>query len=291
MPNHTILRIKRFRFILLIFFYFFWFLSVSSQTISNIRTVQSGNNIIIYYSLSGVKFNQVLNVSVYLSKDGGRTFQGPLSAVNGDVGKNITPGNKKITWDVFRDVTDLEGDIVFDVRAEIIEEEIKRSWFVSYSGNLIAPAGLSFGQVGETSWYISAKFSPSVRTKTIYDYDNENEKVIDYEGEGYYTFDDKEIVSFYLLSAGLIFQAGRNFFIYTGAGYGSKALIWHINEYTYPDDQPAGDSYVKNTGYSYSGFEAEAGMILRFGKVLVSCGATNLNFTRTDFAFGLGYSF
>lgn len=280
---------NKFRYILLILFSAFWFLPVSSQTISKIRTVQSGNNIIIYYSLSGVKFNQVLNVSVYVSKDGGRTFQGPLSAVSGDVGKNVTPGNKKITWEVFREVIDLEGVIVFDIRADIVEEEIKTSWFIFYSGNLIAPAGLSFGQVGKTSWYISAKFSPSVRTKAIYDCDNE--KVIEYDGEGYYTFDDKEIVSCYLLSAGLIFQSGRNFFIYTGAGYGSKSLIWHINEFTYPNDQPAGDSYVKNTGYSYSGFEVEAGMILRFGKVLVSCGATNLNFTRTDFAFGLGYSF
>jgi hypothetical protein len=268
---------------------FFCFSSVYSQTISKIRTVQSGNNIIINYSISGAKFNQVFNVSVYFSKDRGRTFLGPLSAVSGDVGKNVTPGNKEITWEVFREVADLEGDIVFDVRAEVIEEEIKRSWFVSYSGNLIAPAGLSFGQVGKTSWYISAKLSPSVRTKAKYDYDNEKE--INYTGEGYYIFDDKEIVSCYMLSAGLIFQSGRNFFIYTGAGYGSKALIWHINEYTYPDDQSAGDSYVRHTGYSYSGFEAEAGMIIRIGKVLVSCGATNLNFTRTDFAFGLGYSF
>ncbi|NQU82095.1 MAG: hypothetical protein HQ543_11295 [Bacteroidetes bacterium] len=281
----------KFTFIPLFFFFFsfFCFSPVYSQTISNIRTVQSGNNIIIYYSLSGAKFNQVLNVSVYLSKDGGQTFQGPLSAVSGDVGKNATMGNKKITWDVFREVTDMDGNIVFDVRAEVIEEEIKKSWFVSYSGNLIAPIGLSFGRVGKTSWYISAKLSPSFRTETVYDCDNE--KVIKYDKEGYYTFDDEVIVSCYLLSAGLIFQSGRNFFIYTGAGYGSKDLIWHINEYTYPNDQPAGDSYVKNTGYSYSGFEAEAGMIFRFGKVLVSCGATNLNFTRTDFAFGLGYSF
>lgn len=278
----------KFTFIPLVFF-FFCFSSVSSQTISDIRTVQSGNNILVNYSISGARFNQTFNVSVYVSRDGGRTFQGPLSAVSGDVGKNITKGNKEITWEVFREVADLEGDIVFDVRAEVIEEEIKRSWFVSYSGNLIAPVGLSFGQVGKTSWYISAKLSPSVRTKAIYVCDNE--KVIKYEGEGYYTFDNKEIVSCYMLSAGLIFQSGRNFFIYTGAGYGSKVLIWHINEYTYPDDQPAGDSYVKNTGYSYSGFEVEAGMILRFGKVLVSCGATNLNFTRIDFAFGLGYSF
>ena len=278
----------KFKFIPLLFS-FFYFSQVYSQTISNIRTIQSGNDIIINYSISGARFNQSFNVSVYVSRDGGQTFQGPLSAVIGDVGKNITSGNKKITWEVFREVADLEGDIVFDVRAEVIEEEIKNSWFVSYSGNLIAPVGLSFGQIGKTSWYISAKLSPSFQTKTAYDCDNE--KVKDYEGEGYYIFDNQEIVSCYILSAGLIFQSGRNFFIYTGAGYGSKSLIWHINEFTYPNDQPAGDSYVKNTGYSYSGFEVDAGMIIRIGKVLVSCGATNLNFTRTDITFGLGYSF
>ena len=182
----------KFTFIPLLLF-FFCISVVSSQTISKIRTVQSGNNIIVNYSISGARFNQAFNVSVYVSRDGGQTFQGPLSAVIGDVGKNITSGNKKITWEVFREVADLEGDIVFDVRAEVIEEEIKKSWFVSYSGNLIAPVGLSFGQVGKTSWYISAKISPSVRTKAIYKYDNENEKMIDYEGEGYYTFDDKRL--------------------------------------------------------------------------------------------------
>jgi hypothetical protein len=278
----------KFTFIPLLFF-FFCFSTVYSQTISKIQTVQSGNNIIINYSISGVKSNMVLNVSVYLSKDGGRTFQGPLSAVTGDVGEIIKSGNKKITWEVFKEVTDLEGDIVFDVRADVIEKEIKKSWFISYSGNLIAPVGLSFGQVGKTSWYISVKLSPSFLTETTYNCDNE--KVIDYTGEGYYTFDDKAIVSCYLLSAGLTFQSGKNFFLFTGAGYGSKALIWHINEFTYLNNQPAGDSFVKNIGYSFSGFEVEAGMILRFGKILISGGATNLNFTRTDFTFGLGYSF
>jgi len=282
----------KFTFIPLLFF--FCFSPVYSQTISKIQTVQSGNNIIIYYSLSGVKFNQVCNVSVYLSKDGGRTFKGPLSAVYGDVGENITEGNKKIIWEVFKDITNLEGDIVFDVRAEVIEEEIKKRFFINYSFNfsfqsrnyIIAPFGLKIGKLGKTGWYINA----CLNTKFT-DFEYDGKEIINYEVKGYYEFDNEVNYMRLIVTGGLTFQPTRNLFIYTGFGYGEKQLLWHIYQYSYPDDQQTGDAYVKDNNYSISGIETEAGFIIRANKLLFNIGVSALKFKFYSVSLGMGVNF
>jgi len=72
-----------------------------SQVISNVDFVQNDQNIEISYNLIGTDTNQKYDVTVFISKDGGLTFdKKPLTQVSGDVGQNITPGiNKKILWD------------------------------------------------------------------------------------------------------------------------------------------------------------------------------------------------
>ncbi len=75
------------------------------QRITNIEPEKQGNKIIVHYDIRGARFNEHFNVSLYVSKNGGKTFQGPLEAVSGDIGKGIQEGtDKKIVWDVFKDV-------------------------------------------------------------------------------------------------------------------------------------------------------------------------------------------
>lgn len=265
--------------------------SVFSQTVNNVRPVVEEDKITVHYTIYKAKFYQSFNVSLYVSMDGGKTYQGKLKAVSGDVGENVTKGDKKIIWDVSKDVAALEGDVVFDVRAEVIEKERQKSLFLSYFGSYYSPIGLQFGQLGKTGWYISARANSKFAAKA--DYNTNNTGIIDYNGKGYYVLDDKELQKSYTISAGLNFQLGWDFFLYAGVGYGQNQLLWHINEYAYPDDEFLGDTYAKHTEYSYAGFEIETGFIIRTKKILISAGAANLAFKKdlTEFTFGLGYNF
>lgn len=137
-----------------------------SQQVTNVNSQLTGNIIKVDYTLIGAKFNQKFNVNLYVSLDGGKTFQGPMKTVSGNVGENIKAGKHKIFWDPYKDVNSLEGDIFFDVRAEIINQKIEKHFFVHYSGNYslrnsayTAPLGLSIGQIGKVGWYASVRLN------------------------------------------------------------------------------------------------------------------------------------
>jgi formylglycine-generating enzyme required for sulfatase activity len=100
-----------------IFIFFVLFLGstyLPAQTISNIRPVQEGNNIVVYYDL---QCEQPVNIALYCSDDGGKTFTVAVKSLSGDVGSGITAGiDKKIIWDVLKDKDPFYGNaIVFKV--------------------------------------------------------------------------------------------------------------------------------------------------------------------------------
>jgi formylglycine-generating enzyme required for sulfatase activity len=92
-----------------------------AQNITNITASQSGKKIVVNYTLNGKEGISAYEIKLYLSTDGGSTWQGPLTAVSGAVGKAQTAGTgKSITWDVLKEpgFTQLKGDnIQFKIKA------------------------------------------------------------------------------------------------------------------------------------------------------------------------------
>lgn len=87
----------------------------NAQTVDNARFEQSGKAVKIYYDLS-----EEADVSIYLSTDGGRTYESsPLGHVTGDVGQWVPAGKERCAvWDVLADRDRLQGDrICFKVHA------------------------------------------------------------------------------------------------------------------------------------------------------------------------------
>jgi formylglycine-generating enzyme required for sulfatase activity len=80
--------------------------SAQAQKISNIRAEQRGQEIVILYSL---ETTSPCEVSLLLSQDNGVTWGSPLKNVSGDVGKNISAGQKSITWKVLEEQDQLVG--------------------------------------------------------------------------------------------------------------------------------------------------------------------------------------
>jgi hypothetical protein len=86
-----------------------------AQKVSNISNRQVENKMIISYDL---KTMVPCKVSLYVSVDGGITWQGPLLKVTGDVGDNITSGRHSISWNVLEEFEELRGDhIQFQVKS------------------------------------------------------------------------------------------------------------------------------------------------------------------------------
>jgi hypothetical protein len=75
-----------------------------AQSISNITASQNSKNIVVKYTLNGKEGIAAYDIQLYISPDGGNTWQGPLTSVTGDVGKGqAAANNKSIIWDVLKE--------------------------------------------------------------------------------------------------------------------------------------------------------------------------------------------
>ncbi len=264
--------------------------SAFSQNITNIKaSVTYDNKIAVSYQITGAKYYQSFNVSLFVSPDNGVTWQGPLTEVKGDVGEGIEKGKKVIYWDFLNEIPIVNEDVIFDVRVEVIERKVEKSFFISYVGNDVTPFGVRVGLLGKTGFYIEARMSPSAFNEAAYTY--EDGSIKNYNKPGYYEFTSAEGWSAFSVVAGATFQLGKTGFIYTGAGYAFEKYLFAIDEYTYNPPEKTGDAYVKDSEYSVTGFELDAGLMLRFGKFLITGGGYTINFESFGWTAGIGVSF
>jgi len=72
----------------------------------------------IYYSLNPDNSDDTYNLTVFISKDNGRTWFSPKS-LSGDIGLQKGYGRRVIEWDIFADVDDLEGEVKVKIKAKV----------------------------------------------------------------------------------------------------------------------------------------------------------------------------
>ena len=95
--------------------FLFFSVTISAQKVTNVSNRQEQSTIIVSYDL---ETKTPCKIALYVSTNGGTTWQGPLKKVNGDVGANVSSGSKSITWSVLEEFEELRGnDIKFQVRA------------------------------------------------------------------------------------------------------------------------------------------------------------------------------
>jgi hypothetical protein len=106
-----------------LFILFFCLLGITgyAQKVSNINYRQELSTIIISYDL---ETKTPCKINLFVSTNGGKTWQGPLKKVTGDVGTKIATGSHSITWYVLEEFEELRGDkIQFQVRADGVSIE------------------------------------------------------------------------------------------------------------------------------------------------------------------------
>jgi uncharacterized protein (TIGR02145 family) len=101
---------------ILLILLFFQAITTHAQKVSNVTFRQEQSSIIISYDLETKK---PCKISLFVSTDDGKTWQGPLKKVTGDAAAKVATGNHSITWNVLEEFEELRGDkIKFQVKAD-----------------------------------------------------------------------------------------------------------------------------------------------------------------------------
>lgn len=88
------------------------------QKITNVRVSQEGISVSLLYDLEGKKDRY--DVTLFYTLDDGKTWQGPLKNVTGDVAVQLAGTNKKVIWDAEAEKGQIEGFIQFKLNAQSV---------------------------------------------------------------------------------------------------------------------------------------------------------------------------
>jgi formylglycine-generating enzyme required for sulfatase activity len=78
-----------------------------AQTVTNVTARQVGQELVISYTLTT---SSPCEVSLFISIDRGRNWQGPKANCSGDIGKHISAGDRQIRWAPLDESDQLIGD-------------------------------------------------------------------------------------------------------------------------------------------------------------------------------------
>lgn len=78
-----------------------------AQDLSRLKVTPFAEELEVNYTL---KADRPVTVQLYYSEDDGIHWNGPLTSVTGDVGRNIAEGKNKIVWNFAEEVEELYGD-------------------------------------------------------------------------------------------------------------------------------------------------------------------------------------
>lgn len=249
-------------------------------TIGAMTVERTGAEFTIQYKLLLGDDVRWCKTKLMISRDGGRTFNFTPAEdfLSGDVGKQVTSGNKVIRYDVSADRKLLAGKpIVFKVDVtskDVLRREILVSLPVSvfpYSSY-----GFMLGMVKKYGWYVKARSNFSFPSSS---YNCTSNGAI--EGGGYIWAEGSSQTSRLAMTAGGMFRAARWCYPYAGAGYGSRGLYWM----DYQRD------WAKVSDRSCSGLTIDAGVVLKLGKMAVTIGVNNTAFKYTEAEVGIGVMF
>lgn len=256
-----------------------------AQKVTNVRSTQSGDKIVVLYDLSG-------KADVSMTMKAGTEKQ-PISRLSGDIGKGINKGqDRKIIWDVMSEYPDgFEADsVVFTVKAYpqwrtfVLAEGAVSPSPLQYSG------GFMVGRAARWGYYL--KFRSSFMFAPSIDGDFSNSYLTT---DGYRMSvtqsDINKLITGNKKKTELICDAGAmcNFsmnsdypmYVYLGLGYGLRRQMWEFN----------GDKWLRYDPTSVEGVSVDLGMMFSLKNFLIDVGVNTINFQYAEIQFGLGWLF
>ncbi len=152
--------------------------TIMAQRVSNVTVAQEGQKLRIQYELSTASPTEV---GLYISENNGSTWSKVTQHLSGDVGSNVSAGNKQMVWDVLQARESLVGNaIVFKVKVGSENKEIKsvkignQVWMAEnlnvdhYRNGDPIPTGLSNAQWESTTQGAYAIYNDDPANEKIY---------------------------------------------------------------------------------------------------------------------------
>lgn len=263
------------------------YLPATTQTVENIRDTldQSKQLVYIYYDLKGLNYKKEIKITPYIESANGTLTA--MQSLSGDFGwVNKGGKNKVVTWDPFKDgITSFDSVQIKVISSEVRDATIPRFRGIMLHGSNSAPFGLKYLQLGGVGFFAGFRMG---NLPPSYNYTVTDAGVIDdYPNTGVYEISDEERVAGYAITAGPTFQVGRNVFVYAGAGYGVEQLFWEYEAYDL-DKTPLGSEWALNESVDSKGVAVDAGIILRFGRILLDVGGGTIQFKSYQIIGGIG---
>lgn len=100
------------------------------------------DQLVVHYEIDDSNFNNEYLVSLYTSKD---NYSAPVTKVSGDVGQEVKPGERQITWAIREEYGDYKGPLAVELRASVYIPFVRLKTFLT-------PKGYSRGKAYPLDW-------------------------------------------------------------------------------------------------------------------------------------------
>lgn len=268
----------------------FFGMPVVGQQVKKVTFVFRNNRIEVDYCLTGLGWNYRALPELYYSVDGGKSFRGPLKKISGDSGFQNFGGRKKLIWDVFSEVDELEGRLMFEVREKIERKPEKTENLLMYRVAETTVWGVMYARVKRWGGY--ADFRTNGHFSWDSDYTcNRSGQIEHTSNEIYYRMGKRERLVRWGMTAGIVGRIGYPLYWYAGLGYGKRQVLWDADVYAYKDDRKTGSWWLQNRDDSCSGLEWQVGAGGRYRRFLLTVGLIGLKGELQEMTGGIGVFF
>lgn len=203
----------------------------------------------------------------------------------------MTRGSKRVTikhpdYGVLRyDFPEkLDKQSVYEISLKLIESPDNRTRVLLMGGVNVSSKGkvtpsVMLGFVKKWGWYLKGVSDFGMKGESP-DFNVDNNG--NYQGNIPVWFEDPSAkIERTAITTGLLFRPTRIIYMYAGGGYGLRNVVY----------EAPNDMWAKNIERSYKGFEAEYGIILRFGGLSLQLGVQTNQFKYVEYTGGLGFIF
>jgi len=258
---------------------------VYAQKVTNVRSEQKGQDIVVWYDLSG---KADISVSMYINGK-----KKPITRLSGDVGKRINKGiDRKIVWNVLSEYPDgFEADnIVFTVKATPVWRTFLLAEGAISPSPLQGSGGFMVGRAARWGYYLkfrsSFMFAPSRDGEFNNSYittDGSKMSVTQSDINKLITGNKKKTELICDIGAMCNFSMNSDYpmYVYLGLGYGLRQQMWEFS----------GNKWLRYNPTSAEGVSVDFGMMFSLKNFLIDVGVNTINFQYAEIQFGLGWLF
>lgn len=253
---------------------------MAQETVEIVRAFPQRKAIVVEYDLAA----DADLVRLFVSLDGGATYQGPLQQVSGDVTDVMAGFGRNIVWDVMKElgVNEFQNDQVRFKLNVVLKERWPQETFVTLNAAYsLAPQGsigFSVGQLRRFGWFVSVMSNGNLSGF----YANGNCDGQGYLPDGHLMHYTGEVSKMRLsVMAGGMMRIKGPWIARVGIGYGNRTLCW----------QTVDGEWYRNTAYSVQGIDLSAGVQLNWRRLALSFEAVTTQFQQTELKLGVGVAF